>query len=46
MEMNLLQRKKNLETKIPEIQKTLDVVIFLQSQVTNMINRCRKKDLL
>lgn len=30
MEMNLQQRKKGLSTKIPDIQQTLDVVLFLQ----------------
>ena len=29
MEMNLLQRKKSLESKIPDISKTLEVVHFL-----------------
>ncbi|KAI9094664.1 Prefoldin alpha-like protein [Phlyctochytrium arcticum] len=31
MEVHLLQRKKSLETKIPEIKKTLDMVNFLVS---------------
>ncbi|KAJ3033739.1 hypothetical protein HDV00_005860 [Rhizophlyctis rosea] len=32
MENHLLQRKKSLETKIPEIKKTLDMVDFLISK--------------
>ncbi|KAF9343660.1 hypothetical protein BGX26_005399 [Mortierella sp. AD094] len=32
MEVNMLQRKRNLDAKIPEIRKTLEMVQFLQSQ--------------
>ncbi|KAJ3187032.1 hypothetical protein HDU85_007070 [Gaertneriomyces sp. JEL0708] len=32
METHLLQRKKSLETKMPEIKKTLDMVGFLMSK--------------
>ncbi|KAG0327478.1 hypothetical protein BGZ99_007562 [Dissophora globulifera] len=32
MEVNMLQRKRNLDTKVPEIRKTLEMVQFLQSQ--------------
>ncbi|KAF9159895.1 hypothetical protein BGX21_002856 [Mortierella sp. AD011] len=32
MEINMLQRKRNLDSKIPEIRKTLEMVQFLQSQ--------------
>lgn len=32
MQVNMLQRKKNLSEKIPEIQKTLDMVSFLSSR--------------
>ncbi|KAG0225867.1 hypothetical protein BGW42_004061 [Actinomortierella wolfii] len=32
MEVNLLQRKRNLESKIPEIEKTLEMVKYLQAE--------------
>lgn len=32
MEVNMLQRKRNLDAKIPEIRKTLEMVQFLQSE--------------
>ncbi|KAF9994057.1 hypothetical protein BGZ80_002298 [Entomortierella chlamydospora] len=32
MEINMLQRKRNLDSKVPEIRKTLEMVQFLQSQ--------------
>ncbi|KAF9902203.1 hypothetical protein BX616_002006 [Lobosporangium transversale] len=34
MEVNMLQRKRNLDAKIPEIRKTLEMVQFLQSQAS------------
>ncbi|KAF9924878.1 hypothetical protein BGZ65_008094 [Modicella reniformis] len=34
MEINMLQRKRNLDAKIPEIRKTLEMVQFLQSQAS------------
>jgi hypothetical protein len=32
MEVNLQQKRKGLEVKIPDISKTLDVVRFLESR--------------
>ncbi|KAF9970167.1 hypothetical protein BGZ73_007217 [Actinomortierella ambigua] len=32
MEVNLIQRKRNLEAKIPDIEKTLEMVQFLQAE--------------
>ncbi|KAJ3089959.1 hypothetical protein HK102_005062 [Quaeritorhiza haematococci] len=32
MEIHLLQKRKSLETKIPEISKTLDMVLFLDEK--------------
>ncbi|KAK3818355.1 MAG: putative prefoldin subunit 3 [Benniella sp.] len=32
MEINMLQRKRNLDAKLPDIRKTLEMVQFLQSQ--------------
>lgn len=32
MEVNMLQRKRNLDAKIPDIRKTLEMVQFLQSE--------------
>ncbi|GJJ69773.1 hypothetical protein EMPS_02121 [Entomortierella parvispora] len=32
MEVNMLQKKRNLDAKIPEIRKTLEMVQFLQSE--------------
>ena len=32
MEVNLQQRRKGLEVKIPDIQQTLTVVLFLQNR--------------
>jgi len=37
MEINFLNRKKGLELKIPEINKTLSVVEFLISKQVNAI---------
>ncbi|KAG9063942.1 hypothetical protein KI688_004056 [Linnemannia hyalina] len=35
MEMNHLTRKRNLDAKIPEIRKTLEMVQFLESEANN-----------
>lgn len=32
MEVNMLQKKRNLDEKIPEIRKTLEMVQFLESE--------------
>ncbi|KAF9572365.1 hypothetical protein BGW38_008534, partial [Lunasporangiospora selenospora] len=32
MEINLIQRKRNLDVKIPEIRKTLEMVQYLKSE--------------
>lgn len=35
MEMNHLTRKRNLDAKIPEIRKTLEMVQFLETEANN-----------
>ncbi|KAF9434385.1 hypothetical protein BGZ76_008100 [Entomortierella beljakovae] len=38
MEINMLQRKRNLDAKIPEIRKTLEMVQYLESQANEADN--------
>jgi hypothetical protein len=45
METHLLQRKASLETKIPEIQKSLDVVEFLLSKKESQDDASEEDDL-
>ena len=39
MDGNLSQRKQSLEEKIPDIQKTLDMVVFLQERRVGLFRR-------
>ena len=46
METHLLQRKSSLESKIPEISKTLEMVQFLESQDKNLCTQFELGDTL